>query len=471
MNTELPVQFTEKMKRLLGEEYPAFLKSFQLSARKSFRISELKTTKDQFQARAPFQMEPFSWMENGFYYDHSDGISVHPYYRAGVYYITEASAMAPAELLPINPGDRVLDLCAAPGGKSFALAGKLGGTGLFVANEVNASRAKALLYNLETMGCSEMIITNDQPAKLAEYFPEYFDKILVDAPCSGEGMFRKDRTAAKDWSLEKVARLAALQKSILSSAVEMLKPGGMLMYSTCTFAPEEDEQNVSWLLDEFPQMQILPLSAPDTFGHGRSEWAGSDERVGYALRIWPHQMEAEGQFMALFQKDPNAEALSRETKKSGKGKKDKGDKAGWTREERLAFETFSEGFTIPPDPKRLAVFGKLLFLLPKECPDTKGIYVLRKGLLLGELKKDRFEPSQSLAFALSMERYRFCLDLSPSDERTKRYLSGEPIGWSEEERSTQKGWVLVLCDGFPMGFGKASGAVIKNKLLYSRRTI
>ena len=471
MNTELPVQFTEKMKSLLGEEYPGFLKSFKLSARKSFRISELKTTKDQFQAKAPFQMEPFSWAENGFYYNHTDGVSVHPYYRAGVYYITEASAMAPAELLPVDPGDHVLDLCAAPGGKAFALIGKLGKTGLIVANEVNSTRSKALLYNLETTGCPEMIITNEQPAKLAEKFPGYFDKILVDAPCSGEGMFRKDRTAAKEWSAEKVSRLAALQKSILSSAAAMLKPGGMLMYSTCTFSPEENEQNVSWLLDEYPMMKILNPEAPGAFARGRSDWAGNDLRVENARRIWPHQMEAEGQFMALFQKDPKAEIPDLVLKKQGKGKKERKRKSVLTREERFAFEKFCENMTMPMDPKRLEVSGRLLFLLPKECPDTEGICVLRKGLLLGELKKDRFEPSQSLAFALSEECYRFCLNLSSSDERIQKYLKGEPIEWSEEERNTEKGWVLILCDGYPLGFGKAAGATIKNKLLYSRRII
>ena len=238
----LPEEFSRRMAAFMGDEFQSFAYSCSIGDRKNaLRVTELKTTAKQFYEQAPFKMEPVQWVKNGFFYDYKDEVTTHPFFRAGLYYITEASAMTPADRLPIEPGERVLDLCAAPGGKAFALAGKLKGTGLLAANEVNASRAKALLYNLETLGASNILITNEQPHKMAGSFENFFDKILVDAPCSGEGMFRRNPEAAKQWSAEKVRTLAGLQKSILSSAVRMLKPGGLLMYSTCTFSPEENE--------------------------------------------------------------------------------------------------------------------------------------------------------------------------------------------------------------------------------------
>ena len=470
MKEKLPEKFTERMKALLNEEYRSFEQAYSCSARKSLRICESKTTNEKFQAQAPFHVEPVTWLKNGFFYDHQAGASLHPYYRAGVYYITESSAMTPADRLPIEKGDKVLDLCAAPGGKAFAIAGKLGGTGLLLANEVNRTRAKALLYNLESTGFDNLIITNEQPANLEKRFPEYFDKILVDAPCSGEGMFRKDRAAIRTWSTDKVEQLAALQKKILASAVKMLRPGGLLMYSTCTFSPEEDEQNVSWLLNTFPEMEILEIEGFDGFDAGRSAWAKGDSRVEKAVRIWPHKMEAEGQFMALFQKNGsiNEDTGAREHRKTEKKNSSKDGWRHFSKEETAAFEEFCENLTFRFPKDRLYTLRNMAYLLPEVCPGTKGLAVLRKGLLIGEFKKSRFEPSQSLAFALTADQFRTVLNLPADDERLTRYLKGETINAPE---SSKNGWILILTDDYPLGFGKVSGNLIKNKLLYARRLI
>ncbi len=470
MINRLPEQFRDRMKELLGEEYPDFESAYNTSARKSLRICELKTTSEQFKEQAPFLREPVPWVKNGFYYDHTAAVSGHPFYRAGVFYITEASAMTPVECFPVRPGERVLDLCAAPGGKSFALAGRLGDTGLLISNEVSASRAKILLYNMESLGIRHLCVVNEQAHRLAEKFPSYFDKILVDAPCSGEGMFRKDQRAADEWSLQKVRQLAALQKELLGFAVTMLRPGGMLMYSTCTFSPEENEQNAAWLLENYPEMTIEEIPGYEGFDSGRPEWAGGETRVSRAVRIWPHRMEAEGQFFALFSKsaggaEENGTARVRvKKKKAGKSGNER-----LTREQKEMFRGFAGCMTIDFPEETLKVIRDGLYCVPEEIPDLSGLRVMRYGLYLGEFKKDRFEPSQSLAFALSGNSYRYALDLNPGDERLRAYLGGEEIRVYSEKLTVKKGWILVCSEGYSLGFGKLSGGVLKNKLLYSRR--
>lgn len=281
-------------------------------------------------------------------------------------------------------------------------------------------------------------------------------------------MFRRDRTAAQTWSVQKVEQLASLQKSILSSAVKMLKTGGMLMYSTCTFSPEENEQNVSWLLNTFPEMNIEEIEDYKDFDHGRKEWADGDVRVEKTVRIWPHRMEAEGQFMALFRKT----GTDREYPDDGRNRK-KTEKANeqfrrLSKEEQKLFAQFAENLSFPINMECLFVNKNMACLVPEESPDLSGLTVLRKGLLLGEFKKDRFEPSQSLAYALSKDSYSLILDLKSEDERVLRYLKGETL---QTEKRGEKGWILITADGYPLGFGKISGNLIKNKLLYSRRVL
>ena len=276
----LPEAFQKKMKAILGEEYDDFLAGFEKPRHYGLRVNTAKITVEEFKELVPFHLTQIPWVENGFYYEEEDAPTRHPYYYAGLYYIQEPSAMTTASRLPVGPGERVLDLCAAPGGKATELGAKLFGEGLLVANDISASRVKALLKNIEVMGIPNSFLLNEVPAKIAEQFPAYFDKILVDAPCSGEGMFRKNPEAARVWSEEKPPECAKMQREIVKQAISMLKPGGMMIYSTCTFSPEENEQIIAWVLREFPEVQLIPMKGYEGFSEGRPDLAdGNPERA------------------------------------------------------------------------------------------------------------------------------------------------------------------------------------------------
>lgn len=337
----LPEAYLNRMQQMLGDEYPAFIRSYDAPRLRGLRVNTLKISADEFERIAPFPVERIPWIPNGFFYSDEVWPARHPYYAAGLYYLQEPSAMTPAAVLPVKPGDRVLDLCAAPGGKATELAARLCGEGLLAANDISGSRAKALLRNLELFGVQNMLVTNETPARLADAFPCWFDCILVDAPCSGEGMFRKDQAVADAWSPDRVRFFAAQQREILAQAYRMLRPGGYLLYSTCTFAPEEDEQQIRDFLTARADMRTVDtglLPAGDEarddeirngaagFGPGRAGWldihtgdwenrhpqAESEEfsenreymqrALARCVRIWPHRMNGEGHFIALMKK-------------------------------------------------------------------------------------------------------------------------------------------------------------------------
>ncbi len=492
---KLPNEFVLRMQKMLKDEADAFMKSYEKPRKSSLRTCSLKIKSEDFKGQAPFHVEPVPWVKNGFFYNYDDKASAHPYYKCGLYYLQEASAMTAADRFPINKGERVLDLCAAPGGKATELAAKLCNTGLLMANEVSPSRVKALLYNLESCGAANIIVTNEKPICLEEKYPEYFDKILVDAPCSGEGMFRKSEEAVNSWSAEKVNSLASLQKSILKSAVNMLRPGGMLMYSTCTFSADENEKNVSWVLDSYPQLSIVDIEGYAGFANGRPDLSDNDERVKKAVRIWPHKMDGEGHFLALFKKEEtllnnlnNDKEVSFSDakdeidlvvgqKKKSKKKARENDRRKnnncvgepFSKDEKRLFFEFAVHINEVFDTNRLVSRSGKAYLLPEPCPDLNGIKYLRTGLLLGEFKKDRFEPSQSLALYLKADDFDNTFNIAPDDERIRSYLRGETISVSENDKQMRDGWILIACDGFPLGFGKLSGLKIKNKLSSSRR--
>ena len=213
------------MKALLGAEYDAYLASFDEERFCGLRVNTLKLSAEEMAARGVFSLRPVPWCETGFYYDGAERPAKHPYYHAGLYYLQEPSAMTPADRLPVEPGDRVLDVCAAPGGKATELGAKLGGTGVLAANDLSSSRAKGLLKNLELFGIGNVLILSEEPGKLVSYFPEYFDKILIDAPCSGEGMFRKEKKMVKAWEEHGPEFFSNLQRNIILQAARMLKPG------------------------------------------------------------------------------------------------------------------------------------------------------------------------------------------------------------------------------------------------------
>lgn len=453
MAVKLPESFTKRMKELLQDEYESFEKGYDAVHAAGLRVNTMKMTPEEFEALSPLPVRRIPWIHNGYYYDaDANQPAKHPYYYAGLYYIQEPSAMTPAAVLPVVPGDRVLDLCAAPGGKSTELAAKLCGEGVLVSNDISNSRAKALLKNLELFGTKNAIIMSETPQKLSQRFPEYFDKILVDAPCSGEGMFRKAPAIIKNWEQYGVAYYEKLQHEILPFAVSMLKPGGMLVYSTCTFSPEEDEGTLAFLLSEFPQMKVIasPLCY-EGFAPARPEWAGAPEEVSNAIRIWPHKLEGEGHFIALLKKDEE---------KNGEGMYS----AENVKPVRLSEEAkqFFDKLRMPIDFSRVIARDETLYMLPEGIPDLSGLRILRSGLLLGEMKKNRFEPSQALACAIRAGEYDNCYSLSADDPDVIRYLKCETI---EAKKPVADGFVLICVDGYPLGWGKASGGVIKNKYL------
>lgn len=477
MRQELPEVFEKRMRDMLGEEFESYMSSYQDMRQYGLRVNPLKISGKELKEYTSFHLSPIPWTRNGYYYSEEDQPARHPYYAAGLYYLQEPSAMTPASRLQVRPGERVLDLCAAPGGKATALGAALQGKGVLVANDISNSRAKALLKNLELFGIPNAFVTNEIPGKLAENFGGFFDKVLVDAPCSGEGMFRKDPAVIKTWDEERPGYFARLQKDILKNAVKMLRPGGELLYSTCTFAPVENEGSISWLLEEYPEMKLQPIEEYEGFAPGRPEWGNGDPALAQCVRIWPHRMNGEGHFLALLKKEECAadrEMTAREADRNnakipaGKtGRNDRkataGKQGGVDQKSRQALEEFFSDCAWKPDWDRTEIRAGKVYQVPDLPKNLQGIRFLRNGLYMGEMKKDRFEPSQQLAMTLSADRYAGVLSLKPEDERVDRYLRGETILVESGEVKRQKGWILVCVDNFSLGWGKLVNGVLKNK--------
>ncbi len=462
---KLPAEFEAKMQDLLGDEYPDYLACFSEPRYYGLRVNTRKISVDDFLKICPFPVKPIPWIENGFYYD-GETVSParHPYYYAGLYYLQEPSAMTPADRLPVSLGDKVLDVCAAPGGKATELGAKLNGTGLLAANDISNSRAKGLLKNLELFGIDNLLLLNEEPGKLGGYFPEYFDKILIDAPCSGEGMFRKDNRMIRAWEEHGPQYFARLQRSILSQCAGMLHPGGLLMYSTCTFDQREDEGQIEEFLTEHPDFSLLPVRPYEGFSPGIACSPAYKEIMTDAVRIFPHKMKGEGHFLALLQKqDRHGETASAGTGSAHVKNRQK------TRQniQKLPDElrAFLDLVTWDMDPARFRFRGEQVYYLPEGLPDLTGLRCLRTGLLLGELKKNRFEPSQALAMTLKASEYKNILNFPVRDPRVLRYLKGETLDVSDQTNPEDKGWYLVCVDNYPLGFGKLRSGALKNKYL------
>lgn len=441
------------MKVLLGEEFEDYIACYEEPRLYGLRVNTKKISVEEFKKICPFEITPIPWIENGFYYD-GDKVqpAKHPYYFAGLYYLQEPSAMTPANRLPVNPGDKVLDVCAAPGGKATELGAKLKGEGVLVANDISNSRAKGLLKNIELFGVGNMLVLSEEPGKLEEYFPEYFDKILIDAPCSGEGMFRKDKKMVKAWEEHGPEFFAKIQRSIVTQAARMLKPGGMILYSTCTFDAEENEGTILHLLKEYPEFTIEDIIPYEGFAEGRPAYAEGREEFNKTVRIFPHRMHGEGHYLALLKKGKAKIEDKKPAKKSAKK----------VSEELLEF---FKNVSWEMDWSRLDIHGERVYYMPEDLPDMRGIRFLRTGLLLGELKKKRFEPSQALAMCLKEEEYRNVISLPVTDDRVIRYLKGETIDVDDLVAQKDKGWYLLLVDHYPLGFGKLAQGTLKNKYL------
>ncbi len=467
---ELPAEFETKMQGLLGAEYPDYLACLSKPRYYGLRVNTNKISVPDFLKISPFPLTPIPWIENGFYYDGETVFpSRHPYYYAGLYYLQEPSAMTPADRLPVSPGDRVLDVCAAPGGKATALGGKLSGTGLLAANDISYSRSKGLLKNLELFGIPNMLVTSEEPGKLAGCFPSYFDKILIDAPCSGEGMFRKDSKMIRAWQEHGPDSFIPLQRSILRQSAKMLRPGGLLLYSTCTFDRREDEGMIEEFLSDHGDFSLVPMKPYEGFTPGIPDPdTAADQPIRQAMRIFPHKMNGEGHFLALLRKkeDPPTGPDTETASGIGAGK-DARAKKRKPHPGRLPEECtrFLEQISWKMDPERFRFINDRLYYIPEGLPQVQGLRVLRTGLLMGEQKKGRFEPSQALAMALRADEYSRVISLPCDDERVLRYLKGETLSVSDQVSPADAGWYLFCVDGYPLGFGKLTKGTLKNKYL------
>ena len=447
----LPAPFVENMKKILGPELNAYLESYQKPKFTGLRVNTSKITIEEFERIQPFKsLRKVPWISNGYYYMEEDAPTRHPYYYAGLYYIQEPSAMTPASVLPVEKGERVLDLCAAPGGKATELAAKLNHTGLLVANDASASRTKALLKNLEVFGMPNILITSETADRLDKYFHGYFDKILVDAPCSGEGMFRKQSHMIPAWEKQGPEFFSRMQREILSQAAGLLKPGGKMLYSTCTFSQLENEGTVNDFLMNHSDFHLADIPWYEGFAPGMPGLVGSVFPLEKCVRLFPHKIDGEGHFLALLEREgekyPN---LEEGKKRTGKLPQELTD--------------FLKDVKLPFDLARIQVKDTKVFLMPEGVGRCPGLRFLRSGLYRGELLKKRFEPSQAFAMVLKKDEYSSVLDFSVSDERVMRYLKGETIEVRDEECRRTDGWQLVCVDGYPLGWGKLLNGVLRNK--------
>lgn len=450
----LPIEFEKKMKAFLGDEWDDFLYSYDNNRFQALRFNTLKVQSPEEIMRILKVLgissdKRVSWANEAYYFDENVRPGKHPYHEMGLYYIQEPSAMSAAALLAPKPGMRVLDLCAAPGGKSTQLATYLGDSGLLVSNEINTQRSRILSQNIERMGIKNAIVTNEDSFVLASHFPGFFNAIQVDAPCSGEGMFRKLPEAIEQWSMENVAICAARQKEILDNAAVMLKPGGTIVYSTCTFSKEENEDVIEYFLEKHPDFTLEEME-----------------------RFWPHKVDGEGHFVAKLVRRGSVDTdfkSDRQTKKIKNNKNRKNEtKSALTKENMKLLsefldETISDDMAALIKNSRLVMFGEQLYRLPDMEVDIKGLKVQRAGLHIGEFKKQRFEPSHSLALALKLSEAKNVVKLTCDNPQTIGFFNGQSVMLSDEQAAEcKKGWALVCVDGYPAGWGKVNGTQVKN---------
>lgn len=468
----LPIEFEKKMKAFLGDEWDDFLYSYDNNRFQALRFNTLKVQSPEERMRILKTLKissdkKVSWANEAYYFDENVRPGKHPYHEMGLYYIQEPSAMSAAALLAPKPGMRVLDLCAAPGGKSTQLATYLGDRGLLVSNEINTQRSRILSQNIERMGIKNAIVTNEDSFVLASHFPGFFNAIQVDAPCSGEGMFRKLPEAIEQWSMENVAICATRQKEILDNAAVMLKPGGVIVYSTCTFSKEENEDVIEYFLERHPDFTLEEME-----------------------RFWPHKVDGEGHFVAKLVRRGSVNELGadydlcedscnkvedtglkvdRKTKKNKNSKNRKNEtKPALTKENMKLLsefldETISEDVAAWIKNSRLVMFGEQLYRLPDMEVDIKGLKVQRAGLHIGEFKKQRFEPSHSLALALKLNDAKNVVKLTWDDPQTTGFFNGQSVVLSDGQAAEcKKGWALVCVDGYTAGWGKVNGTQVKN---------
>jgi NOL1/NOP2/sun family putative RNA methylase len=468
---ELPPVYLQNMQRLLEDEYGVFLQAASAPATVGLRANTLKISPQDLASRLCFDLSPVAWCPAGFQLriepeELSPGR--HTYHAAGLYYLQEPSAMAVAELLDPQPGERVLDLCAAPGGKSTHLAAQMGDEGLLVANESHPKRVWELAENLERWGVRNAMILNESPGRLAERLPGFFDRVLVDAPCSGEGMFRKSEAARRDWSPELVQSCAVRQLAILQEGARLIRPGGVLAYSTCTFNPIENEQVLARFLNQHPDFELIKVERRPGWRPGRPDWVEGSAlpMLEWSIRLWPHLAAGEGHFIAAMRR--RVSDLPQAHRPPYYKSTRRPHLASVLAKSRKSFAEFCQAYlsqqahtTFMEENYRLA--GDNLYLVPRDAPDLEGLRAIRPGWWLGSIHPEqrgqglRLEPSHALALGLRASGAVRQMNVEASSPRALAYLRGEVLGWDGED-----GWVLVCVDGFPLGWGRGVQGRLKN---------
>lgn len=441
---QLPVEFEARMKRLLGEEeFRLYKESFHQDPVRAFRVNTEKISVKEFAEIAPFALEPVPYAQTGFYLD-QDKIGNHPFHHAGMIYVQDPGAMATAECVEIGPDWWILDLCAAPGGKSSQLRNKLGENGILISNEIVPSRCKILTGNVERLGFRNTATTCLDPARIAQIFPETFDMIMVDAPCSGEGMFRKDDTAIKEWSEDNVLRCARRQKGILAQAAQALRPGGYLVYATCTFSLEENEMVVDDFLQEHPQFELVPVR--EEVRRHTSDGISYDgckcPNLFDARRFYPHRSRGEGQFMAvLHDKRPCVLRLAEGKKSAGKL-------------DPVVVE-FLNDTLVDYDLEQVGLYnGNPVYVSPALALD-KGV-AFSCGVTIGEIRKNYIQPHHQFFMAMGRQ-FKRQIELDPHSAQLERYLRGEEI-----PVDCENGWAVITTKGCCVGGVKVTGGRAKN---------
>lgn len=447
----LPEEYSIKMKELLKDEFDDYIKSFEFKRYFGLRANTLKISADKLKNILDIDLEPIKWCKEGFYYNENERPAKHPYYNAGLYYIQEPSAMSTGAMIDIKEGDKVLDLCAAPGGKSTQIGAKLKNTGILISNDISTSRCKALVKNIEVSGIKNAVITNETPEKLKLKFKNYFNKIVVDAPCSGEGMFRKDADIIKSWKSDKT-EICNIQKNILKNASEMLCEGGIIAYSTCTFSPEENEYIIDDFIKNNDDFEIIDVAKNSGFDFGVPKWVenGIDD-LKKCGRLWPYKIKGEGHFLALLKK--KGEYVNIESEKCVKIKDKNLDE----------YYKFSNEYLNINIDKNLVMHKNSLYNVPFDI-DLDGLRVIRSGFYLGDIKTKRFEPSQSFAMGIKKEDAKNVINFNLNEENLIRYLKGESFLIDADE-----GFNIICVDGFTLGWGKVQNGRLKNKYLPSWR--
>lgn len=441
----LPPEFLSRIQTQLGDEYPAFLASYDQSPSIGLRVNTLKLSPEKFASIFPDTLSLISWSSSGFMLPPDTRPGKHPYHAAGLYYLQDPAAQAVAELLTPQPGEWVLDLAAAPGGKTTHIAALMQNQGLLVANDISPKRVRDLARNVERWGAHNVAITNESPANLADHFGAAFNRVLVDPPCSAEGVFRKETSARGKWQQKLVDSCAVQQGSVLQDAARLVRPGGVLVYSTCTFSPKEDEGTMARFLEGQPDFELVAPPKFPGFDRGHPEWLeNADPSLGLerAVRLWPHKAPGEGHFIAVLRRKADDTLLptSPDSFIPTPISKDAADD----------FAKFSaETLKIQLPQNRLALMGSHLYLIPEGLPNLAGLSVVHWGWWLGTSKKNRFEPSHALAMGLRAEDVKQTLPLSAADAELMRYLRGEVL-----PSAGPNSWVLVTVDSYPLGWGK-----------------